>query len=248
MTSLSPEARALIDAAAPEEGMDDVRRHRNKARIMGRIATGAAAGATVLATAEAAAAPAKVAVAKGTFLSLALTTALKSGAAALVVTAAVAGGYRVATGPSSSPPAVDTGRAAAPTAATAAPSARRQERPAPLPDEPPPAASAEPSPPEPVAAPPAAQPSSLARETALLQKVQAELAAGNADAALELLGEHEAEHGGGALREERRAARVLALCQSGRLAEGRAAARRFAVDYPRSPQRARVLGACAEKK
>ena len=68
--------------------------------------------------------------------------------------------------------------------------------------------------------------------------------AGDNDAALELLAEHQGTFADGAMVEEREAARVLAFCGAGRLEEGRAAALAFASRFPRSPHKGRVLTAC----
>jgi hypothetical protein len=66
--------------------------------------------------------------------------------------------------------------------------------------------------------------------------------------ALTLLDEQDREFASGLLSEERAAARVIALCAAGRVAEARQNASAFTQRYPASPLRARVLAACAEPK
>jgi hypothetical protein len=86
---------------------------------------------------------------------------------------------------------------------------------------------------------------SLAREAELLAAVQSDLRDDEPERALALLDEHERAYSGGALSEERRAARVLALCQAGQ----RDAARRLAIEFlaaaPRSPLVPRIQSSCA---
>jgi hypothetical protein len=66
---------------------------------------------------------------------------------------------------------------------------------------------------------------------------------GDAARALALLEEQSA--GGAQLREERAAARILALCQLGRADEARAAAAAFLAERPSSPLTDRVRASCA---
>ncbi len=80
----------------------------------------------------------------------------------------------------------------------------------------------------------------LAAETRRLRDAHGALRAGDAPKALALLGEQ-----GGQLGEERAAARVLALCQLGRVAESEAARAAFLREHPRSPLADRVRGGCA---
>ncbi|MEZ4445871.1 MAG: hypothetical protein R3B72_42740 [Polyangiaceae bacterium] len=272
--SLSPEARAVIDAAAPGEGMDERRHARHRRQLMAKVAVGAAATAATTLVANsaaatgAAAAPTKLVVAKGGLLSLGLTTTVKATVSVLAVGLLGYGGYRLAVPepppapvevvafPSSNGASAD----ASPTpehATEAPPEPPVTEAPAPpevpaRPEAPAPRAPHEPPSPlsAPAARPPAARPSaegSLAQETELLQEAQERLAAGEADEALDLLDRHAADHESGALVEERRAARVIALCRAGRRDEARAEASRFAADFPTSPQRARVLAVCREE-
>ncbi len=86
--------------------------------------------------------------------------------------------------------------------------------------------------------------STLAAETALLQRAQSALASGDAAGALARLGEHARGFAGGVLERERDALRVMALCAAGRHAEGKAAAAVFLREHSSSLLAERVRGAC----
>jgi type IV secretory pathway VirB10-like protein len=81
----------------------------------------------------------------------------------------------------------------------------------------------------------------LAREVALLSRATVELRAGHAAAALKLLREHQQKFPNGVLSEERRAAKVQALCGLGRVDEGRAELARLT---PNSPAAAHAAQMC----
>jgi hypothetical protein len=241
MNSLGPESRAIIDEALPGEGLEAPRRAHLKRELMARIAAGAVAGGAALATTKAAAA---TQVAKGGLVSLFLTSMAQGGAVMAVVIGAGVG-YRAVTEPAAAPaPSVALSVAITPTAsAIVRPAAPRAvEEPVSVI-----ASSAPAAPVAPTASMEAAAPasSSISGEMELLRQAQRALASGDGSRALELLGEHEASYAGGALREERQAARVLALCKAGRGAEARAEASRFVAEFPRSLHRGHVLGACA---
>jgi hypothetical protein len=85
----------------------------------------------------------------------------------------------------------------------------------------------------------------LTREAELLAAVQAKLAANEPAGALELLDAHEREYPGGALAQERAAARVLALCQAGQTELARRHAIEFLRIAPRSPLVPRIKRSCA---
>lgn len=87
---------------------------------------------------------------------------------------------------------------------------------------------------------------SLAREIALLRRASKALAAGRPDTALALTEEHETTFPRGTLRQERLAARALALCALGRPLEAREAARALEEMAPRSPHLMRIRASCAE--
>jgi hypothetical protein len=86
----------------------------------------------------------------------------------------------------------------------------------------------------------------LQEEARLLADVQSALGAGQGAKALDKLNEYDQRFSGGVLRAEADAARVFALCQSGRRADAQAAARRFLKRYPSSPSASRVQQACAD--
>jgi hypothetical protein len=232
MTSMSPESRAIIDAARAGEDLGDATRARTKQRLM--LAAGLAAGATAAAT-EAAAATAAGAIP----MVSGMATAFKVGAALLFAAAVGVGAQQVA--------APDAPVAEAHGGVAAIASSIAQATPPPVVDTTvvEPVGDVPPAPPASEAKIPRAASSSIAEETELLARAQRALGAGNADEALALLEQHKTEHQRGALSEEREAAQVLALCGAGRVDEARVAAQRFASAHPRSPHRVRVLAACA---
>jgi hypothetical protein len=87
--------------------------------------------------------------------------------------------------------------------------------------------------------------SSLTEETALLREAQAALKEGDAAKSLAAVDALAARHPQGLLREERLAARVLALCAAGRVEEARVEGQRFVAEMPRSIQAERVRASCA---
>jgi len=93
----------------------------------------------------------------------------------------------------------------------------------------------------------AADPTSMSEEASLLQSAQRALSAGRAQAALSLLAEHELRFPSGALAEERRVAKVLALCSLGRTEEASILARAFVARSPRSVLIPRLETSCVGK-
>lgn len=91
------------------------------------------------------------------------------------------------------------------------------------------------------APPPPRSRNQLSREVALLSRATTALHAGDASAALQALDEHQRKFPNGVLREERRAARAIALCSLGRFNEGRAELERLT---PNSPEAARARELC----
>lgn len=85
---------------------------------------------------------------------------------------------------------------------------------------------------------------SLPEEVRLLSKAEHQLNAGRADEALVTLAEHERRFPGGALAEERTAARVQSLCALGRVSEAKADLARLARSYPGSAQFDRARRFC----
>jgi outer membrane protein assembly factor BamD (BamD/ComL family) len=81
-------------------------------------------------------------------------------------------------------------------------------------------------------------------ETRSLGEAHGALQSGDAARALALLDKQSATYAQGELRQERAAARIMALCKLGRGAEARAAAESFLRENPRSPLTDRVRAAC----
>src|SRR5262249_2106870 len=98
------------------------------------------------------------------------------------------------------------------------------------------------------AAAPGTDDDTLAAETRRLREAHGALQGGDPAKALAMLDAQSAAFQNGQLREERGAARVLALCRLGRMEEGKGAATRFLAEYPRSPLADRVRSACAPGK
>ncbi|WP_437974916.1 hypothetical protein WMF11_43065 [Sorangium sp. So ce295] len=90
-----------------------------------------------------------------------------------------------------------------------------------------------------------ARPSTLAAEMALLREAQDAVRDGDPSAALDRLDDLGARFPEGQLREERMAARVLALCAAGRAPEARAEAERLLGEAPSSVHAGRVRASCA---
>ncbi|MEZ4225144.1 MAG: hypothetical protein R3B13_29605 [Polyangiaceae bacterium] len=86
----------------------------------------------------------------------------------------------------------------------------------------------------------------LTEESGLLARAQKRLVAGDPNAALRELDQHAARYPHGSLTPEREAARALALCAAGRVAEARAASARFVAQHPNSPLTPRVRAACGQ--
>lgn len=84
----------------------------------------------------------------------------------------------------------------------------------------------------------------LSEETQRLMEAHGALQGGDAEKALQLLDEKEAGATGQKLKEERAAARVLALCKIGRIDEANREAAVFLEKSPRSPLAERVRKAC----
>jgi hypothetical protein len=90
----------------------------------------------------------------------------------------------------------------------------------------------------------AESPDRLRQETRMLRAAQQALRSGDAAGALSLLEQQDHAFQSGQLQEERSAARVLALCQMGRLTEARSEALRFERRWPTSALLAKVRSSC----
>ncbi len=88
----------------------------------------------------------------------------------------------------------------------------------------------------------------LAEEVAILSRATSELRGGKPADALRLLNEHQQRFPGGRLVEERRAARIQALCALGNRAAAESELARLARSSPRSPHLARAQQACGIPK
>ena len=84
----------------------------------------------------------------------------------------------------------------------------------------------------------------LTREARALADVQRALREGRSTEALVMLAAQNREFAGGALGQEREAARIMALCTAGRVAEGRPAAERFLTANPGSPVTTHIRSSC----
>ncbi len=95
-------------------------------------------------------------------------------------------------------------------------------------------------------APPGSASPAVAEELRLVHAAQAHLRAGRAEQALASLSEHARLYPQGVLREERVAARVLALCALGRSEQARREADAFARGAPRSPYAGGLRRPCGD--
>jgi hypothetical protein len=84
----------------------------------------------------------------------------------------------------------------------------------------------------------------LEAELKLIGQAQKALTSGQPNEALRALDEHQRKFPAGALSFERAGVRTVALCQSGRLREGRAAARSYLRNVPNSVLSKRIRVAC----
>ena len=228
----------LIRAQRESGGMTAAQRAHNRARLLSRALAGTAAsvasvsGASTLASATRAGIGSWVAKATlGMVLVGAAGTAYVATRPAAVTSAPAAAVQPAGkTEPVSQPAA--TGASPAPTTS--------ESRPAELVPGAPASASTRPR-----AARSAPASASLAVEVQLMHDVDSALRAGRPELALTLLDERRGGDGG-VMGEERMAARIVTLCQLGRVDAARTEATRFLHDRPRSPLAARVRATCAK--
>jgi len=249
MSKLSREARSIIDAARGGEEPPDAIRARVRREVLLRAGGVAVAStlATKTAVAGSAAGGASVGVGLATKIAIVAFVGTIGAGTALWAT-------RDAPSPIAAPPLAQSAQTAMPLV-EAPPRALGEEPPAPAEQEAPP----EPTPtstPVIVAPPKPSTPAkkehtephagkdTIEAEVGLLREAQDALRAGRADKALSILEDHEKSFSGGALGEERRAARVFALCAMGKPEAARIEAERFLRESPRSPLAARVRAAC----
>jgi hypothetical protein len=260
MTDLGSTERRLLRAlrAADEPSDDD--RARVRARVLLKVA--AASGvASALATTAANAPGAAAAAGTASVVPGAATTATtfagfaagswKIGAAIVAVVGAVGGATWIATSPPADPPASvepqkigDTRQQPAKPASPAPETTAEKEAESAAPS------SAQKAPRSRARSAPSAddQPDEFDSELALLTDAQRALKQGDSERALDALNQHASEHPDGALARERAGIRAVALCESGKSAEGKREARRFLSRNPKSPLAVRVRAACLDPK
>jgi hypothetical protein len=265
MNELGPDARSILEAARPGEDPTDGDRARVRRALARSLAAGGAAAAT---TAAASSASAKGAGAAATLKLAALTSTVTWKALATVaLVASVGAGISSFITQRDAPADPRSPAAASPPTERAPPRLSATEMggvpseppslPAPSPESPPPVVEAPaaqaktaaagaraPSKTSTTAAPVATE-DALTVETRRLRDVHGALQSGDAGRALALLDEHAAAHAQGELRQERAAARVVALCELGRLDEAKVAMESFLREDPRSPLADRVRSACS---
>jgi hypothetical protein len=269
MSDLSHDARELLQVARHEDGPTPAERERLRRAVFGAVAgsstvfgSAGAVGASATAgsgaklslvagiTAKMSTAPLAIWFAVGTAAGLAsvapaaavryVTSSTPQGVMASTATTASRVAQREPAPPSHEPFAPDPLPAAAiptetegPPSSVTAPAVASEEKSIR-------ASASAPSAPS----TPALEPPPLTQELDLLGTAQRELAAGRAEQALAWLGKHERRFPSGALRGERLAARVFALCALGRTEEATRATREFERAAPGSPLTPRVLASC----
>jgi len=245
MSELGREARAILEEGKHGDDPTPEDRARTRRALMAALAAGAAASA---AAEGAAAAAEKTAEAAGAAKAAGGLWKLFVG---IALVGAVGGGLMLR----QSTPQVSLPPPAPIEAQKEEQAARVVEKPEvakpapPVPAEPAPSANpmAPPAAKRPVAmtkAPPTAE-DTLEEETRRLREAHGALNGGDPARALELLDAQSADFASGQLREERAAARALALCKLGATDHAVEEARRFLRDNPRSPLADRVRAACA---
>jgi hypothetical protein len=240
MSEMGPETRRLLELARhaddPQVG-DEHRIGRSLARRLGAEAAAAAVGVGAVKSAAGA--------------SLGKVIAL--GVVSLGVVLGLAYGLVAASRPASTdaaePRSTSAVAAASSTSATRAVSSEVAPAPSSLAPEPSATAALTRSAPTARLNPVPEAPSDvdpLQAETAALRNAQRAIRSGEPERALALIREQDATYRGGALAQERAAARIFALCDLRRTEEARAEIRRFARQWPRSPLLSRIQsGACA---
>lgn len=258
MNELDPDARSILQAgrAGDEPSPEDrarVRRALQRTLAAGGAlaATSAASGAASGATGVSATVATSALGVAGKLIAVIALVGTVSAAIALRPTSSAAPPSPSKATPSAlaiaAPPSLETSAGEAPSSALA--KAHVDEAPAALP----PAhakvvASGALAADGPRSAAAAALPTEdpLSAETRRLREAHGALQGGDPQRALSLLDEQSAAYAQGELREERAAARVLALCNLGRIDEARAAANRFLRDNPHSPLSDRIRKGCPD--
>jgi hypothetical protein len=240
MSPLSPQGRRLFELARGQDQPDEVARNRVARALSLKIAAGAAVTAAGASTTALGAVVAKSALVLG------------------ISGALVGGGWFAWRTFQPAPPAAESISSAPRIARPAAPAIHEEDEPTLEP--PSPSATKEPvkapvyrrtvrpaTPAEPAAHATAPAEDGLREETAALRLAQQALREKDPEQALQLLDEQDRRFQTGLLPQERAAARIMALCQAGRVEEARTQASRFERQWPRSPLLGRVRSACWER-
>lgn len=222
MSDLSPEARALLDAACSGDDPSAADRER----VARSLAASLGVAALAPSTAQAATAAGGV--------SAAVTT-LKAAAVVLALAAFAAGALSPRRAPRTAAPAsAPVGVRPSSSSPHVAVSAPALPRPAPV------VVATPLRPAHPMPAPV----DSLEAELGMLGEAHRATLGGDPARALTLLTAHRERYPRGALRQERSVERVLALCSLGRRDEARAVADAFLRAHPSSPLAPRVEASC----
>ena len=247
MDELSPNTRALLDAARSFDDPTDEDRDRVRAGVMLRVGSVAAIGTAAITAAKSSSAAASAVPLIANSLT---STTIFSGmvakiGVAVVLAGAVASGAYVALRPAhSAPVAAMTSHApvAAPATPVVAPPLAATD-PAPVGVDPAdlPTDDAKPNP----SHPGHARSADLEGEMKLLRAADAALRRGDSAAALAALNKHAALYPTGVLSQEREGVRAIALCSGGSLSQGQSAAQRFLAHAAKSPLASRIRSACS---
>jgi hypothetical protein len=229
----------LIRAQREAGGMTAAQRAQNRTRLLTRAVVGAVVSSASVSGASTLAASARASAAGSWIVKAALGIGLASAVGTVywvtrpATVRSAADGVQLASKRALAPQPVATGALPAP-----ATSDLRSAEPVPS------AALASASE-KPRAARRAPESPSLAVEVQLMHDVDSALRAGRSELALTLLDERRGGDGG-VMGEERSVARIVTLCQLGRVDAARAEATRFLRDRPRSPLAARVRATCGK--
>jgi hypothetical protein len=258
MTDLSPEARAIVDAARVAERPPPGAQKRIQAAILAGIATGA--GPASAATGAATSAKVGSAGLGLKLLAPLAIVALGLGGAWVAGAFDEAPERRLSPQPSALSPQPEVASTEPEVELVAEPEPEVEPEPepeveviavvAPKPEKEP-VAEVEREPvvqkPKPVVRSPKPESAtSIKEELEIIRGVQKAIKGGDGRAALALIADHAERFPRGQLVQEREAARVRALCALDRVDAARAAAAEFLERWPKSPQSARVRSSCAE--
>ena len=247
MDDLSPNTRALLDAARSFDDPSDSDRDRVRAGVMMRIGGVAAIGTAAITAAKSSSAAASAAplIASSLTSTTIFTGVIAKVGVAVVLAGAVASGAYVALRPAHRAPAAQVAVAAvaapAVVAPVAAPIAATDPAPVGVDPEDLPLDDSKPS----AAHLGHARSADLEGEMKLLRTADAALRRGDSAAALAALNKHAALYPTGVLSQEREGVRAIALCSGGNLGQGQSAAQRFLAHAAKSPLASRIRSACS---